>query len=44
MPHAPLRHLEGLKALTRVNLKDTPVTDEGPKKLQLAVPACVIVR
>ena len=40
---AGLEHLKGLSQLQKLWLNDTNVTDEGVKKLQQALPNCVIV-
>ena len=41
---AGLEHLEGLTQLRRLTLEHSKVTDEGVRKLQLALPNCEIER
>ena len=39
---AGLEHLKGLKRLEELDLERTKVTDEGVKRLQKALPNCII--
>ncbi|NLE37776.1 MAG: hypothetical protein GX621_07105 [Pirellulaceae bacterium] len=41
---AGLEHLKGLTRLETLDLRDTPVTDEGVRRLQHALPDCRIER